>query len=265
MNFAKTIYTIILKLGRVIKGKTVEILNLLSNPEYERAARDLNKKGWPRYLLSWDCPGWDEIFERFKEYQLIACEGKNLAGLGFTVPLFYEGELREIEDDLSALILKALAQDKQKISPNRLLALSAVVSEENKGKGASALILKAMKEKALEKKFKSVLLPTRPILKYKYPLIPIKEYAFWKNEQGEPFDPWTRLHSRLGGKIFKTSECCIEIKGSSLKWQEWTGLSLLSIGDYLIPGGLSPMRYDKTSDIGFYRMPCVWTEYPLAW
>ncbi len=233
------------------------------NPEYERKARDMNKKGWPEYLLSWDCPGWDEIFEQFKEYQVIVLDGNSLAGLGFTVPIFYDGKNEDIEDDISVLILTALAQRRENVSPNRLLAISAVVNEENKGKGISSIVLKAMKDKAAQKKFKSVFLPTRPILKHKYPLIPISEYALWKNEGGEPFDPWTRLHARMGGRIFKTSESCIKIKGSSSQWLKWTGLSFISSGKYIVPGGLSPVCYDKDSDAGIYDMPCVWTEYPL--
>ncbi|NLI09792.1 MAG: hypothetical protein GX447_03425 [Elusimicrobia bacterium] len=241
----------------------MEIFDLMSKPEYERKARDLNKKGWPKYLLNWECPGWDEIFIYFKKYQVIISEKGELSAAGFTVPLFYQGDLNKIEDDISVLILTALAQNREKVKPNILLAISAVVDEKNKGKGLSSILLKEMKNKAVSEKIKSVILPTRPILKHKYPLIPIEEYCLWKNEKGEAFDPWTRLHFKMGGKIIKTSQSCISIKGSSAQWKEWTELEIPYSGSYIIPGGLSPMRYEKSSDIGIYNMPCVWMEYPL--
>ena len=42
----------------------------------------------------------------------------------------------------------------------------------------------------------------RPTLKARYPLIPIERYIEWRRPDGSHFDPWIRVHERIGGEIF---------------------------------------------------------------
>ena len=45
----------------------------------------------------------------------------------------------------------------------------------------------------------------RPTLKDRYPLVPIERYLEWRRDDGLPFDPWIRLHVRLGGRIARAA------------------------------------------------------------
>jgi hypothetical protein len=51
------------------------------------------------------------------------------------------------------------------------------------------------------------------------------------------------------------------ITGSRAEWEEWTGLQFPEDGDYVIPGGLVPVRFEKGA--GTYIEPNVWMKHPL--
>eukprot|EP00026_Physarum_polycephalum_P011714 Phypoly_transcript_11955.p1 GENE.Phypoly_transcript_11955~~Phypoly_transcript_11955.p1 ORF type:complete len:127 (+),score=0.25 Phypoly_transcript_11955:312-692(+) len=66
-----------------------------------------------------------------------------------------------------------------------------------------------------------IVVPVLPILKSEHPLIPIETYMTWKNDTGQPFDPWLRRyhyffyfdffgslltrHIQMGGKVLKAA------------------------------------------------------------
>jgi hypothetical protein len=45
-----------------------------------------------------------------------------------------------------------------------------------------------------------LIVPARPNKKSEYPDVPMEEYIARKGPQGLPFDPWLRVHTRLGGQ-----------------------------------------------------------------
>ncbi|MGE5529033.1 MAG: GNAT family N-acetyltransferase, partial [Patescibacteria group bacterium] len=46
----------------------------------------------------------------------------------------------------------------------------------------------------------ALIAPVRPIWKTRYPLTPMESYVQWKRGDGAPFDPWIRVHWRLGAQ-----------------------------------------------------------------
>jgi len=40
------------------------------------------------------------------------------------------------------------------------------------------------------------------VIQYQY--TGIKNYAYWKREDGLAFDPWLKVHDKIGGEILKT-------------------------------------------------------------
>ncbi len=49
--------------------------------------------------------------------------------------------------------------------------------------------------------------------------------------------------------------------GTVAEWEKWTGLALLSTGDYVIQQGLSVLRIDRESDLGTYVEPNIWLRH----
>ncbi|MGV7962333.1 hypothetical protein QPK13_14830 [Photorhabdus tasmaniensis] len=82
-----------------------------------------------------------------------------------------------------------------------LSALSVTVSPEFRGKNLPALLIGGLKQVAINAGFKGLVVLVRPTLKKNYPLQDFAQYCKWKNDNNEPFDPWIRMHWRLGVRI----------------------------------------------------------------
>ena len=99
--------------------------------------------------------------------------------------------------------------------------------------------------------------PVRPNKKSDYPLIPMDLYIKWSSKIGL-FDPWLRVHERLGARILNICHESTLISAPIEKWQEWTGMSFQSSGSYVIPGALSAISIDVDKNCGEYIEPNVW-------
>jgi hypothetical protein len=51
------------------------------------------------------------------------------------------------------------------------------------------------------------------------------------------------------------------IQGEIEEWESWTGLSFPQSGDYIIPGGGSPLTVSRESNTGTYYDANVWVAY----
>jgi hypothetical protein len=58
-----------------------------------------------------------------------------------------------------------------------------------------------MKAAAADHGLGALIAPVRPTLKDRYPLTPMERYALWERDDGLPFDPWLRVHRRLGARF----------------------------------------------------------------
>jgi hypothetical protein len=109
--------------------------------------------------------------------------------------------------------------------------------------------------------FRELIAPVRPTWKERYPLTPLERYVHWRRDDGLPFDPWIRLHVRLGAEL---AEVCLEsmrVTGTVAEWEEWTGLLFPDDGDYVVPGALVPVTFEE--GIGVYVEPNVWMRHPV--
>ncbi|MGZ4248991.1 MAG: hypothetical protein ACXVUE_11875 [Solirubrobacteraceae bacterium] len=77
----------------------------------------------------------------------------------------------------------------------------------------------------------------RPSLKDRYPITPIEQYVTWTRENGEPFDPWIRIHTRRGGQIVKAIPHSMRITGTVAEWEQWTRMKFPGDGQYTFPAG----------------------------
>ena len=85
----------------------------------------------------------------------------------------------------------------------------------------------------------------RPSWNERYPLTPIERYITWRREDGQPLDPWMRLHERLGARVATALPHSMRITGTVRDWETWTDLALPESGDYVFPHGLAPVSVDR--------------------
>ena len=101
----------------------------------------------------------------------------------------------------------------------------------------------------------------RPTWKDRYPLIPIERYLSWRRADGSHFDPWLRLHERVGGEILAAAPDSMTIEAPVADWEAWTGMAFPEDGDYVVPGMLDPLRVRDGR--GRHVEPNVWVVHRL--
>jgi hypothetical protein len=96
----------------------------------------------------------------------------------------------------------------------------------------SAAAVRAMADIARRQGLDALIAPVRPSWKERYPLVPIERYACWRRPDGRLFDPWMRVHERLGAAVLKPEPRSLRITGITAEWESWTGMAFPDSGDY---------------------------------
>ena len=221
---------------------------------------------WPEFMLHDPVADYlSDCYEKLPDYQFVLIETgreKPLA-LGNSIPLAWNGELSSLPDDgWDWALLKGMEDLRNGRKPSILCALQVVVFGNNRGKGISSQAVHAMKQIGRSAGLKGMIAPVRPNQKSNYPLTPIEKYITWTDENGRPFDPWLRVHYKLGAQIVKPCRSAMRISGTVAEWESWTEMSFPDSGQYIVSGALVPVAIDKQSDKGSYIEPHVWMYHP---
>lgn len=124
-------------------------------------------------------------------------------------------------------------------------------------------MLVAMQSAGRAAGYRALIACVRPTEKHRYPLTSIERYAAWTRPDGLPFDPWLRLHVRVGGRIVRAAPRSMEIRGSIADWEHWTGLSFPDDGAYVVATATSPVTIDRNRDEGVYFDQNIWVVHDL--
>jgi hypothetical protein len=102
-----------------------------------------------------------------------------------------------------------------------------------------------MRDAAAAAGLRELIAPVRPTLKARYPLIPIERYVEWRRDDGSHFDPWIRLHERVGGTVIGPCPRSMVMQAPTADWEEWTGLEFPEDGEYVFRGALATLVVDR--------------------
>lgn len=221
---------------------------------------------WPEFIYH-DTTSeklWHELYEKFPKYQYVLMDRNEVIGTLNSIPLSIEDENGGFDDrGWDWALEKGFEDMRLGKTPTTLCGLQIGIGRNNLGKGISRIMIEKMRRIAEGQGFKRVILPVRPTMKHKYPLINMEEYMRWKTPEGLPYDPWIRAHVRLGAEIISVCPQSMYIPGSIKDWEEWTGLSIQSSGEYVFAGGLSPLSVSIENNRAEYSEPNVWMEHKL--
>jgi hypothetical protein len=148
-------------------------------------------------------------------------------------------------------------------APTVVAALSITLASTHLGRGLSRRMVEALRDAAAGAGLDSMVAPVRPNLKDRYPLVPMERYVGWRRPDGAPFDPWIRVHWRLGAELLGVCPASMRVTGTVADWERWTGLALPDSGSYVVPGALVPIQIDRERDVGTYVEPNVWMRHRL--
>ena len=161
-------------------------------------------------------------------------------------------------------LLRAVADHEAGRDPDTLGALQIVVDPARQGSGLSGQMLQGMRALGSERRMRALIACVRPTWKERYPLVPIERYARWTRDDGLPFDPWIRLHVKLGGRIVRGVPHAMTIPGTVADWESWTEMSFPESGDYVVPRAAALVSIDRERDQGIYHDPNVWMVHDLT-
>ncbi|MBN2383775.1 GNAT family N-acetyltransferase [bacterium] len=244
---------------------SIHMLTLKECPELMPHFRALSEEAWPEFLHHAALYRWSVLFDEFKHFQfVIVNEAEEVLGLGHTVPFFWDGCLATLPEGIAEITEAAYQGLQNGHAPNTLCALAAIVSTEFRSQGISTRIIQTMRSLAAEHSFQSLIAPVRPTLKSKHPLVPIDRYIDWKTLEDLPFDPWLRVHVRLGAQFLKIIPQALIVQGSVRDWEEWTGMRFPLSGLYTVPGALVPISIDLRQDFGRYDEPNIWMKHVIT-
>lgn len=243
----------------------IEISTLDERPDLEARARSLDA-AFPEFIHhdAVVTRHWERLYTDFAPFQIVVCERGEVVAAGNSVSVYWDGTTKGLPEGLDAALERSMGDAEEYRDPNVVSAILAVVSRENGGRGLSRVVLQGMKAAAAESGLGALIAPVRPTLKHLYPLTPMDRYARWERPDGLPFDPWLRVHRRLGAEILCVAPRSMLITGKISEWEDWTGLRFPESRPYVVPGALSPVSMDVEADSGTYEEPNVWTRHAVG-
>ena len=237
---------------------------LRGDKKIEELQNELGQKAWPEFMQHDAIVGqhWTSLYTHFLDCQFAVCSERGVIGVGNSIPIHWTGNFDALPaGGLDWAMGKAVADHKQGLKPNLLVAVQILINSDLRSKGLSYELLDQMKGIARDNGFPHIALPVRPTKKHLYPLVSMEEYIKWTNAENEPYDPWLRVHTKSGGEIISICHESMLIEGTIDEWQEWTGLSFQCSGAYPLHNALSPVDIDLDKNSGVYTEPNVWIVY----
>ena len=245
-----------------------KIFTLRERPELEDEIERLSDDAWPLFLRQRDELGygqyWPLLFTIWADWQLLVVDemGPTLAAT-HAVPLVWNGTADDLPTSIADILGRAKADHDARRAPTTLCALAAMIDMRARGKGMSPVAVRAMRDLARTHGLRTLIAPVRPANKAVYPLTPMERYVRWTNEDGLPWDPWIRVHARLGADILGLVPRALIIVGTVPDWERWTDMRFPDSGSYVVPGALQPVVIDRQADEGRYEDPNVWMRHPI--
>jgi len=222
---------------------------------------------WPEFLAHGAVAEryWSRLFEDYPDFQLRLYDESAgvVVAKGQTVPVRWDGTIAGLPGGVDDVLEQAFARP-GRAPMTALCALVAVVKREHQGRGLSRLVLEAMRNTAAAHGLGPLIAPVRPTLKERYPLTPMERYVRWTRPDGLPFDPWIRVHARLGAEQLALAPRSLVITGTIADWEAWTEMAFPETGSYVVPGAVQPIEIDRERDLGRYEDANVWMRHGVS-
>ncbi len=228
-------------------------------PELIRPAGEATKDAFREYNYHADVVGqhWPRVMEERLEFQFNLLEGDEIVARACTLPIRWDGTLVDLPEGIDGAIERSFAED----GANALCALLIAIPRSHRGRHVSTDALRGMLGLARRHGLAPLLAPVRPTWKERYPLVPIERYVEWRCDDGSHFDPWIRLHERVGGTIIGPCPRSMVMRAPAADWEEWTGLEFPEDGEYVFRGALATLVVED--GIGTHVEPNVWLRHSL--
>jgi len=242
---------------------------LWSLAELPDADEDLDRHNtavWPAFMFEDPVADrlWRILHAQLRPFQLLLLgpDGAIVAA-GNSAPLAWDGTDAGLPAGWDDQFERTAADLEAAAAVDTLGALQIVVAPGRQGDGLSSLLVEAFRAHARLRGYRALIACVRPNWKERYPLASMADYATWRRADGQPFDPWVRVHARLGGRIATPSPRSMRIDGSVADWERWAGMAFPVTGEYVVPRAAATVTIDREADRGIYFDPNLWMVHAL--
>jgi GNAT superfamily N-acetyltransferase len=201
---------------------------------------------------------WARLYDEHPDFQLGLLDGDELVAEVHSLPAAWDGTPADLPPGWDDVFPRAFESGRE---PTSLFALAISVLPERQGSRLSSVMIDAMRDEARAAGLRELAAPVRPTRKADYPLIEIERYMEWRRGDGSHFDPWLRIHERVGGRIAAAAARSMTIEAPVEEWELWTGMRFPDDGAYVFPGGLAPL--EVRDGLGRHVEPNVWVVHAL--
>jgi len=228
---------------------------------HERRYEELNEPVWPEYLKHCEVGNryWDRLYMDFPDFQVALLDGDDLLAEAHALSLPWDGSLEDLPSGWDEGFERGMTSDQPHAA---LMAIAISVAPSHRGRRLSSKMIQTFTDNArVAGLANGVIAPVRPTWKERYPLVPIETYVEWRQPDGAHFDPWIRIHERVGGEVIAAAPRSMVMRAPVSDWEKWTELRLSSDGEYVFPGGLATLVVED--GVGTYVEPNVWILHRL--
>ncbi len=227
----------------------------------EIRGEELTRRAFPEYMNHNEPGGrfWARLYVDHPDFQLALLDGDELVAELHSVPVAWDGSADDLPTGWDDAFTRAFEGGGE---PTVLCALAIAVKPERRGEQLSGRMVNEMRAAAARGGLRELIAPVRPTLKARYPLIPIEAYAAWRRPDGSHFDPWIRVHERLGGEILAPAPASMVMEAPVADWESWLGLELPGDGTYVVPEMLAPL--EVAAGVGRHVEPNVWLRHRVS-
>jgi hypothetical protein len=235
----------------------VNVVRYADRPDL-RARRydELTKPTFPEYMNNNE-PGdlyWDRLYTDFADFQVALVDGDDLLAEAHAISLPWDGTVEDLPSGWDEGFVRGATSERPHTA---LMAIAISIAPAQQGRQLSGRMVGTFTDNARSAGLSSgVIAPVRPTWKERYPLVPIETYVSWRREDGTHFDPWIRVHERVGGEILQVAPRSMTITAPVEDWERWTEMPFPGDGEYVFPGGLATLVV--ADGIGTHVEPNVW-------
>ena len=247
----------------------MRLVTLAERPDLLEASWRM-PNAWPAFMLEDPVPNrlFGQVVELFPALNLLGLEegdnGEELVAVLHVGAFAWDGDPAGLPARGFDAATERTVDDAQAgLTPTAACLLEAVVRPDRQGGGRSRDLVIAARAAAAAYGLADLLAPIRPTGKAACPRAPMTEYLARTRPDGEPQDPWLRVHTRLGARVVAHCPLSMTISGTLAQWREWTGLPFDRDGAVEVEGALAPVQVDLVNDHAVYVEPNVWVQHRL--
>lgn len=171
------------------------------------------------------------------ELHLVAEDKGEIVASADAQPMRWDGNPENLpEGGWTELMLAAAAGfDEQ---PDWAFATGTSILPEYQGSGLAGQLLEGLRDRAIELGYRGLVAPVRPSARWRALHLDIADYAELRLPDGRHYDPWVRVHERIGGEIIGSCPDSAIFSAPREDWERWAAMKLPDNGFFLIDGAI---------------------------